>query len=139
MTMAQKLSGRCACGAIRYECNVDPVVMFNCHCRDCQRASGSAYAAIVVVPKVAVKVWGEPCYHKIIGGSGKVIERGFCPTCGSQVTTKLERLPDIFVLQAGSLDDPSAYRPVMDVYISSAQPWDHMDPNVPKHAKGPPS
>jgi len=47
--MAQKLSGGCACGAIHYECSADPLRMLNCHCRDCQQASGSAYAAIVVV------------------------------------------------------------------------------------------
>src|SRR4029077_6281528 len=49
VTMAQKLSGGCACGAIHYECSADPVRMLNCHCRDCQQASGSAYAAIVIV------------------------------------------------------------------------------------------
>ena len=58
--MPQKLSGGCACSAIRYECDADPVIMMNCHCRDCQKASGSAYAAIVVVPKGAVKIRGEP-------------------------------------------------------------------------------
>jgi hypothetical protein len=105
--MTQKLSGGCACGAIHYDCNADPVIMFNCHCRDCQRASGSAYAAIVVVPKAAVQMRGEPRYHKIVGGAGKAMERGFCPTCGSHVTNKLERLPNILALQAGSLDDPS--------------------------------
>src|SRR6516162_11764326 len=90
--------------------------MLNCHCRDCQQASGSAYAAIVVVPKAAVQIRGEPRYHKIVGEAGKAIERGFCPTCGSQVTVKLERLPDVLGLQAGSLDDPSIYRPTMDVF-----------------------
>src|SRR5262249_35144416 len=59
-TMARKLSGGCACGAIHYECNVDPVIMLNCHCRDCQRASGSAYAAVVAVPKAAVQMRGAP-------------------------------------------------------------------------------
>jgi len=54
--MAQKLSGGCACGAIHYECSADPVLMLNCHCRDCQQASGSAYAAIVVLPKSAVQI-----------------------------------------------------------------------------------
>jgi hypothetical protein len=136
--MAKKLSGGCACGAIHYECNVDPVLMLNCHCRDCQQASGGAYAAIVAVPKAAVKMRGEPRYHKIVGKAGKAVERGFCPTCGSQVTVKLERLPDVLGLQAGSLDDPSIYRPVMDVFTSSAQLWDHMDPNVQKHTDGPP-
>ena len=81
---------------------------------------------------------GEPRYRKIVGGAGKAIERGFCPACGSQVTVKLERLPDVLGLQAGSLDDPSIYRPAMDVFISSAQPWDHMDPNTQKHPQGPP-
>ena len=133
--MAQKLSGGCSCGGIRYEGNADPVLMLNCHCRDCQRAGGSAYAAIMVMPKAAIQMRGEPRYHKVIGGSGKAIERGFCPTCGSQVAVKLERLPDLFGLQVGSLDDPSTYRPMMDAYTSSAQPWDHMDPNIPKHAK----
>jgi len=127
--MARKLSGGCACGAIHYECTADPVIMLNCHCRDCQRASGSAYAAVVAVPKAAVQMRGQPSYHKVVGQAGKAIERGFCSSCGSQVTVKLERLPDVLGLQAGSLDDPSIYRPAMDVFTSSAQPWD-MDPNT---------
>jgi hypothetical protein len=136
--MTQKISGGCACGAIHYECNVDPVLMLNCHCRDCQRANGSAYAAIVAVPKAAVQLRGELRYHRVVGVSGKAAERGFCPTCGSQVTMKLERLPDILGLQAGSLDDPSLYSPMMDVFTASAQAWDHMDPKVQKHTHGPP-
>jgi hypothetical protein len=76
--MPQKLSGGCACGAIRYECDADPVIMINCHCRDCQKASGSAYAAIVVVPKGAVQIRGEPRYHKVVAQSGKATQRGFC-------------------------------------------------------------
>jgi hypothetical protein len=49
--------------------------MLNCHCRDCQQASGSAYAAIVVVPKTAVQIRGEPRYHKVVGKAGKAVER----------------------------------------------------------------
>ena len=116
----------------------DPVVMLNCHCRDCQKASGSAYAAVVAVPKNAVQMRGEPRYYRVVGKAGKAIERGFCPTCGSQLTVKLERLPDILGLQAGSLDDPSIYRPKMDVFTSSAQPWDHMNPNIQKHTEAMP-
>jgi hypothetical protein len=139
MFMAQKISGGCACGAIHYECSADPIVMLNCHCRDCQRASGSAYAAVVAVPRSAVQVRGEPRYYKVVGKAGKAIERGFCPTCGSQVTVKLERLPDVLGLQAGSLDDPSIYRPKMDVFTSGAQPWDHMNPNIQKHSEAMPA
>jgi hypothetical protein len=136
MTMSSKISGGCACGAIRYECNADPLMMLNCHCRDCQQASGSAYAAVLAVPKTAVRMRGEPRYYKFIGNAGKAVERGFCPTCGSQVSVKLERLPDVLGLQAGSLDDPSIYRPAMDIFTSSAQHWDHMSPETQKHAHG---
>ena len=73
--MAQKLSGGCACGAIHYECSADPVRMLNCHCRDCQQASGSGYAAIVVVPKAAIQIRGQQSYHKVIGQSGTAARR----------------------------------------------------------------
>jgi hypothetical protein len=134
--MAQNLSGGCACGAIRYEANADPVVMLNCHCRDCQQASGSGYAAIMVVPKGAVQVRGELRYHKMIGNGGKSVERGCCPNCGSQVLAKLERMPDVLGLQAGSLDDPARYKPAMDIFTASAQPWDHMHPDTQKLSQG---
>ena len=81
--MGKKLTGGCICGAIRYETAADPVVMVNCHCRDCQRATGSGYAPFVIVPKAAVKVSGQPRYYKTVGASGGAVERGFCPTCGA--------------------------------------------------------
>ena len=75
--MSQKLSGGCACGSIRYECNTNPVLMFNCHCRDCQRASGSAYAAILVMPKAEVQVRGSHVKIKSSGSLAKPLNAGF--------------------------------------------------------------
>jgi hypothetical protein len=135
--MGETLSGGCACQAIRYETHADPIVMLNCHCRDCQQASGSAYAAFVVVPAAAVRLQGEPRYHRIVGEAGKAVERGFCAICGTPVLTRLERLPDMLALQAGSLDDPSRYEPAMDIFTASAQPWDHMHPHTRKLPRGP--
>jgi hypothetical protein len=110
--------------------------MLNCHCRDCQQASDSPYAAIVVLPKGAVQLRGEPRYHKMVGEGGKAVERGFCPTCGSQLTAKLERLPDVLGVQAGSLDDPSLYKPAMNRFTNGAQPWDCMHPDTQKLPQG---
>ncbi len=134
--MGETISGGCACGAIRYQTDADPIVMLNCHCRDCQRASGSAYAGIMVVPKAALRLTGEPHYHTRTADSGTAIERGFCPSCGSPLTVRLEKIPSILGLQAGSLDDPSRYKPSMDVFTASAQPWDHMDAGLQKFARG---
>jgi len=129
-------SGGCACGAIRYQAHADPIIMLNCHCRDCQRASGSAYAAIAVFRLAAMQVEGAPRYHSVIGGSGKKVERGFCPACGSPVCAKLEHLPDVFGVQAASLDDPALFKPAMDLFTTGAHAWDHMDPSLPKKPRG---
>ena len=85
--------GGCACGAIRYECVGEPTMMVNCHCRDCQRSNGTAFAAVLAFPKASVRLTGEPRYHKIVGGSGKAIERGFCPNCGSPLRAGLNSSP----------------------------------------------
>jgi hypothetical protein len=110
--------------------------MLNCHCRNCQKATGSAYAAIMVVPRDAVRISGELRYHKMVGNSGKAVERGFCPICGSPVAATLERLPEVLGLQAGSLDEPSRYKPMMDIFTDSAQPWDCMSPETEKRPQG---
>jgi hypothetical protein len=133
--MSETIAGGCACGAIRYETDVTPVVMFNCHCRDCQRASGSGYAAILVFPKATVRVHGEPRYYKTVGNAGQAVERGFCAVCGSPVMSKLERKPDMLALSATSLDDPSLYKPAMDVFTDSAWHWDAMTVDTQKLPK----
>ncbi|WP_409878663.1 GFA family protein [Dendronalium sp. ChiSLP03b] len=57
--MAERIRGGCMCGAIRYECSAEPIAMGNCHCRDCQRATGSAFAAALLVPSSAVTITGD--------------------------------------------------------------------------------
>ena len=134
--MKQNLSGKCACGTIQYETNADPIIMLNCHCSDCRKANGSAYAALIFLPKIAVKLTVEPRFHKILGGSGKAVERGFCPSCGSQVIVRIGKLPEALAIQAGTLDDPSLFNPSLDIYTDSAPPWDHMQPATKKFPKG---
>jgi hypothetical protein len=129
-------SGGCACGAIRYACEGEPTLMLNCHCRDCQRASGSAYAAIAIFPKTAVALAGEPRWVKATGRSGHPVERGFCADCGSPIAIKLGMAPNLFGVQAASLDEPARFKPKYDIFTSSAHPWDAMDPKRPKKPLG---
>lgn len=134
-TMPQALHGGCACGAVRYTGEAAPVLMLNCHCRHCQQASGSAYAATVVLPEASVTITGELRYFRRDGEKGAV-ERGFCPVCGSPVTLRLARLPDVIAVHASSLDDPALFVPAMDIFTASAQPWDAMNPELPKRPHG---
>jgi hypothetical protein len=132
MATSSPICGGCSCGAVRYEASAEPVAMVNCHCRDCQRASGSAFAAVMVVPAAAVRIRGELKYHTTLGENGGTVERGFCPACGSRVANRLGRLPQIVGLMAGSLDDPSLFRPTADIFTASAHPWDRLAPETRK-------
>lgn len=135
--MKTPFTGGCMCGAIRYECVAEPIVMGNCHCRDCQTATGSAFAAALLVPRDAVTITGDVKYHDVTGDSGGITSRGFCPNCGSQLFGK-PSMPEVMGITAGSLDDPSEFQPGIDFYTASAQKWDYMNPELPKFAKLPP-
>ena len=132
-----KYSGGCLCGDVRYEIEADSVFMGNCHCADCQRASGGPFAPVMMFPTDAVAVAGTPRFFSSKGDSGSEIERGFCQTCGSQLFVKLEALPALFGIRPGSLDEPARFQPTLDFYVSSAQSWNHMDPAIPKKPLSP--
>lgn len=131
--------GGCACGAVRYECNAPPVRMVNCHCRDCQRASGSGYSATLVMSAGSVRLLNGECKeHRVVADSGNVAKREFCGACGSPLFAQSLGRPDFLGVKAASLDDPSWFAPEADVWVESAQPWESMNPNVPKFAKNRP-
>ena len=75
---------------------------------------------------------GEPSWYDKPGDSGNLMRRAFCPTCGSPVFAVNEAVAGIRILHAGGLDDPSWYEPSRDIYVSSAQPWDVLSPDLPK-------
>jgi hypothetical protein len=136
--MPKSFSGGCACGAIRYEVTADPITMFNCHCRDCQRATGTAFSAVVYVPAKAFKITkGTPRYYSTASEMVGHNKRGFCAACGSRLfggTTEEGQ-----GILASSLDDPSLFKPQMHIWASDAQPWDPIDPKLSKFEKYPPS
>ena len=135
--MADKITGGCLCGKVRYECSAEPIFTGNCHCRDCQKASGGAFAPAIAVPAAALRVNGDVKFYDSKADNGNAVSRGFCTNCGGRVTAKSSGMPDLAIILAGTLDDPSWFKPQMDVYTASAQPWDHMNPALPKFPKLP--
>ena len=120
--MAQ-ITGGCLCGKVRYSANVEPAFTGVCHCRDCQKFSGSAFAIIVAVPKDALSVQGSVSTFSKSGDTGQSIERRFCPACGSSLIDEAAAMPGMVMISAGTLDDPSWVKPAMQIYCDSAQPW----------------
>jgi hypothetical protein len=140
--MKTPFTGGCACGAIRYECSAEPMMMLHCHCRDCQRATGSTHACFVVVPANAFHLTrGVPRHHFTESVAMGRQKRGFCAACGSRLTAgeKAEGPSPIVAIDAASLDDPGWFRPQMNVWTSDAQPWAYLDPALPKFEKYPPA
>ena len=136
---AAPLTGGCLCGAVRYQAAGEPVFGLLCHCRDCQRQSGSAYNAALRMPAAGFRVTqGTPKFYVNTADSGNRVTRAFCGDCGSPLYLQVSTRPDLVGLRAGTLDDPSRFRPQAHVFAKSAQPWDHLDPALPRYDTYPP-
>lgn len=132
--MSDTFTGGCACGAVRYENKGAPKYMGNCHCTDCQKATGGPYLPAVLVALSDFSVTkGAPRMFESPADAGHSMHRAFCGDCGSPVFLINEANPKIRVLYAGSLDDPSWFKPSRDIYVASAQPWDLLHPDIPKY------
>jgi hypothetical protein len=131
-------TGGCACGAIRYQCLAPPLRMLNCHCRDCQVASGSAYSPTLIMARSAVTLTtGQPARFEKLAESGNIAIREFCRACGTPLFASSSAAETYLGIRASSLDDPSWFRPEAHVWIGSAQPWDHFDPAIPRFERTP--
>ena len=130
-------TGGCLCGAVRYSCDGEPVFSCLCHCRNCQKYTGSAFETVLAYPSSQVAVSGTFSTYRDTGDSGKPVLRNFCPVCGSGIFAVVEVLPDLTLLLAGTLDDPAQFKPTMEVYCDSAQPWTHDGVERTRHAKMP--
>ncbi|MDH3475088.1 MAG: GFA family protein [Rhodospirillales bacterium] len=135
--MTKKVTGGCHCGAVRYECEAAPLFGVTCYCTDCQTFYGGEKGLGLVLPREALRVTGEVTYYESVGGSGQPVERGFCPTCGTQLIGKPGIAPHLVSVSVGSLDDASGFQTTICVYTSSAQPWSHLPDDVPSFEKMP--
>lgn len=101
-------SGGCLCGALRYEALREPVRVTICHCRFCQRATGSAYMVEPIFRRTDISITkGEPTIYALpSAGSGKTVRVHFCPTCGTKLWLGFERFPDFCGIYAGTFDEP---------------------------------
>jgi hypothetical protein len=132
-----RVEGGCLCGAVRYSAAAEPAFVGVCHCSDCQKFSGSAFATVIGMPAPAVTVTGTLKTFTKAGDSGQPIHRRFCPECGSAVMDEAEALPGIVMLYAGTLDDRSWVKPRSQIYCDSAQPWVQLGGEMKRFARMP--
>lgn len=101
--------GGCLCGTIRYCVESDPLHVTICHCKFCQRATGSAFLIEPIFQASDFQLLaGEPkTYAQTSAGSGKKLTVNFCPDCGTKLFNTLERLPHVVPVYGGTFDDPN--------------------------------
>ena len=118
-----RLTGGCLCGAVRYEAEGDPQYAGLCCCADCRKASGSGSIPFIGVPSDAVRFSGEtlPFRSKALRGGDAV--RNSCRVCGGLVFGGVVGEDDSHTIYAGSLDDPSLFRPTMVIFARDRPDW----------------
>ncbi|HTV87489.1 MAG TPA: GFA family protein [Stellaceae bacterium] len=118
-----RVEGGCLCGKVRYSGEADPIFSGVCHCTNCQKASGSAFSAVIAVPKPAIAVTGTVKTFEGKGDSGNATYKRFCPECGSPIQIEAAMMAGVVMIPVGTLDGKSAVNPAMQIYCDSAHPW----------------
>ena len=117
------LAGGCFCGAVRYSLSGAPVLVYVCHCHDCQPTSGSAYTLNIIVPAAALTFTGPVETFTRTSKRGRETQHMACARCRVGFTGCDITRPDFMVLRAGTLDDASWAIPIAQTFVKSANPW----------------
>ncbi len=133
------LSGRCLCNHVRYEFDEKTaVVQLHCHCKDCQRVTGSGKATVILFPTDAVQIRGEYKTYSTEGSEGSKVNRGFCAICGSQMFTFVDEIPGHVFIKAGGMDDTDWVDVDITCWGGSARQWLPADKSTSISEKNPP-
>jgi hypothetical protein len=126
--MTAPYSGGCQCGQIRYEIRAEPLALYVCHCRECQKQSSSAFGMSMPVPRDAVVILqGQPKQWKRGSDSGREVSCFCCAACGTRLFHYPARNAEITNIKPGTLDDTSWLQPVGNLWTRRAQKWVVMD------------
>ena len=119
MSDTTRRTGSCLCGGVHFVVTGQPIRVGLCHCKDCRKASGSAYSAFAIWPRDAFETSGEVASYGT---------RSFCPTCGGRVAWIGD---DEVEVMLGSLDvAPTDLEPQYELWISRRETWLHALPGT---------
>jgi hypothetical protein len=130
--MLSPCQGGCACGHVRYRLASAPMIVHCCHCRDCQRQTGSAFVLNALIETNRVEILSgetEAVPTPTDSGRPHVIHR--CPTCKIAVWSHYGGVLPLSFVRVGTLDDPSALPPNVHIYTRSRLPWVALPADVP--------
>ncbi len=126
-------TGGCQCGMTRYRVNGKPLALNVCHCRDCQRQSGSAFGmSLIIQPEMFELTQGELSTFQTIADSGRDKVCAFCPGCGVRIYNQTSKL---MAVKAGTLDNTTKLQPNAHYWHRRKQAWLALTDDLPKHTE----
>lgn len=116
--------GQCQCGAIRYRLHGEPLTLYVCHCKHCQKQSSSAFGmSLRVAPEALEIISGTPKVWTTRGESGRAKLCAFCGDCGTRIYHASEEPTEPVSIKAGTLNDTGWLDPIAHIWTKSAQAW----------------
>ena len=124
------ISGGCLCGALRYEAQGEPQYAGYCFCADCRKASGSGFIPFMGFPATALRITGDAVTYTLKHRDGRRSDRNFCGACGGLVFGGIRGESTSHTIYAGSLDDPSHFKPAMAIFNRDRPAWVVLPPGL---------
>lgn len=126
-------TGKCLCGAVSYTITGSPVRAAQCHCKDCQRASGCGHMSLAFFKADQVALSGDTKSFAVTADSGNINTRHFCPDCGSRIYSENSARAGVVGIAVGSCDDSAWFAPEFVVYEKDRAGWDITTDDIPHH------
>jgi hypothetical protein len=119
-----KIDGRCHCGQVEYEAEIDPSAVTICHCTDCQTLSGSAFRANIAAPAATFRILkGTPKQYVKVAESGNRRVQAFCGNCGAHLYACAAESPDSYSLRTGTITQRGSFSVRKQIWRRSALKW----------------
>lgn len=129
----------CACGRLKLRTTGEPRRISMCHCRDCQRRTGSLFSVAAFYPREAVAmIEGESKSFTRPSATGKDVTFHFCPGCGASLYWLPERMPHLIGVAVGAFADPSFPQPEQSVWSKDKHHWLTLPDDMTMHEMLPP-
>lgn len=116
----------CACGSVRYTFTGKPYTCYACHCTTCQARTGSAFGMSMHVAANSLEIIAGKTIDVSRKSGGPILQ--YCEKCRTLLF--LKSVSEVTCIFPGCFDDKSWFKPVANVWVRSAQPWVHIDPQL---------
>ena len=123
-------TGSCLCGSVNYKSNSDPLVIQNCHCDQCRKATGSVYLTNLFIKEENFEITGEVNNYTHLSDAGNNMTKYFCPKCGSQVFGKNSGRPGIITIRSGTVNEKDIIKPIRNLFLKSKVPSTPINSNL---------